>query len=150
VLAAAPVGLRGRAAPRCGFSHDSGMRVVYVDELQEKGVPAILDLIRKPIGDKRCYLSIDTDALDCSVIPGTALPEPFGLTGIEVRDMIGGVADRDIADADLMELSPPWDRTGMSSCLASGNAFELLCLVTQTKSRHASAANKTHWARELQ
>ena len=141
------IGLRGRGVPRCDFSHDSGMRVVYVDELQEKGVPAVVHEIHRIIGEGPCYLSIDTDALDCSVMPGTTLPEPFGMTGVEVRDIIRGVADLDIVGADLMELSPPWDQTGMSACLASGIAFELLCLVAETKSRRTGAANQTHWDR---
>src|SRR5690625_2698957 len=38
------IGLRGRGMPRCDFSYDSGMRVVLVDELQEKGVNNIAQI----------------------------------------------------------------------------------------------------------
>lgn len=139
------IGLRGRGVPRCDFSHDSGMRVVYVDEVQEHGVPSIVEEILKIIGNRPCYLSIDTDALDCAEMPGTTLPEPFGLSGIDVRDIIRGVNDLDIIGADLMELSPPWDPTGMSACLASGIAFEMLCLLAENKSRANTESKKTHW-----
>jgi guanidinobutyrase len=52
------------------------------------------------------------------------LHEPFGLTGVEVRDIICGTRNLDVVGADLIELSPPYDPTGMSACLASGVAFE--------------------------
>ena len=139
------IGLRGRGVPRCDFSNDSGMRVVYVDDLQERGVGQILKEVSEVIGDHACYLSIDTDVFDCAVMPGTTLPEPFGLTGVEVRDLIRGVRDIDIVGADLMELSPPWDVTGMSACLASGIAFELLCLLAETTARRNGEARQTHW-----
>ncbi len=139
------IGLRGRGVPRCDFSYDSGMRVVLADELQERGVAAIVDEARKLIGDRRCYLTIDTDVFDCAVMPGTTLPEPFGLTGIEVRDIIRGLRGMDVAGADLMELSPPNDLTGMSTCLASGIAFEMLCLLAESHSTRAGRTRPTHW-----
>jgi arginase family enzyme len=50
-----------------------------------------------------------------------------------------------IIGADLMELSPPYDPTGMSACLASGIAFELLCLLSESRSIHSGKQHKTHW-----
>ena len=141
------IGIRGRGVPRCDFSYDSGMRVVLVDELQERGVPAIVAEIRELIGNKRCYLTIDTDAFDCAVMPGTTLPEPFGLTGIEVRDIIQGVRGMDIVGGDLMELSPPNDPTGKSMCLASGIAFEMLCLLAECRAERTGRARLTRWKR---
>jgi len=140
------IGLRGRGVPRCDFSYDSGMRVVLADELQERGVAAIVEEIRELIGDYRCYLTIDTDVFDCAVMPGTTLPEPFGLTGIEVRDIIRGLRGMDIAGADLMELSPPNDPTGMSVCLASGIAFEMLCLLAESHAARTGRERPTHWS----
>ncbi|KLN60566.1 hypothetical protein WH96_11350 [Kiloniella spongiae] len=139
------IGLRGRGVPRCDFSHDSGMRVVLADELQEKGVSYVLEEIRRVVGDKPCYLSVDTDVLDCSVMPGTTLPEPFGLTGREVRDVIRGTRGLDVVGADLMELSPTYDPTGMSACLASGLAFELFCLLAEARSKSKSKNELTRW-----
>jgi len=139
------IGLRGRGLPRCDFSYDSGMRVVLADEVTEKGMPAVLKDIQSVIGDHSCYLSIDIDVFDCSVMPGTTLPEPFGLTGNQVREVILGIRDLDIVGSDLMELSPPCDPTGMSACLASGIAFELLCLLAEARVRRTGQKRKTHW-----
>lgn len=139
------IGIRGRGVPRCDFSYDSGMRVVLAEEFQEKTATAIVEEAIGIVGDGRVYLSIDTDVFDCTCMPGTTLPEPFGLTGREVRDIIRGLRELDIVGADLMELSPPYDPTGMSACLASGIAFELFCLLAETKSRRNGKANPTHW-----
>ncbi|MBW1685049.1 MAG: arginase family protein [Deltaproteobacteria bacterium] len=139
------IGIRGRGVPRCDFSYDSGMRVVLAEEFQEKTAAAIVEEALEIVGDGRVYLSIDTDVFDCMCMPGTTLPEPFGLTGREVRDIIRGLRELDIVGADLMELSPPYDPTGMSACLASGIAFELFCLLAEAKSRRNGKANPTHW-----
>lgn len=139
------IGLRGRGVPRADFSHRSGMTVVYAEDLQERGVAAVLEQIRDVIGDSRVYLSIDTDVFDCMCMPGTTLPEAFGLTGREVRDIIRGVRGLDVVGADLMELNPQYDPTGMSACLASSIAFELWCLLAESRYQRTGVANKTHW-----
>jgi len=139
------IGLRGRGIIRCDFSYETGMRVVLVDEFQSKGVQAIVEEARKVVGDGPCYLTVDTDVFDCSEMPGTTLPEPFGLTGCEVRDFIRGLRGLNIVGADLMELSPTYDPTGKSACLASGIAFELLCLLAEARASRTGIENKTHW-----
>jgi len=50
-----------------------------------------------------------------------------------------------MAGADLMELSPIYDPTGMSACLASGTAFEQFCLLAEATARRTGKTNKTHW-----
>ena len=141
------IGLRGRGVIRGDFSYDSGMRVVLADELQEKGVQAIVDEARKVIGAGSCYLTIDTDVIDCSEMPGTTLPEPFGMTGREVRDMIRGLRGLDLVGADIVELSPTYDPTGKSACLASGLAFEMLCVLSEARVARTGREQKTHWNR---
>jgi len=141
------IGLRGRGVPRADFSIHSGMTVVYAEDFQARGVESVVAQVRDVIGDSRAYLSIDTDVFDCMCMPGTTLPEPFGLTGREVRDVIRGVRGLDIIGADLMELSPLYDPTGMSACLASGIAFELWCLLAEARYKRTGVANQTHWNR---
>ncbi|MEH0020387.1 MAG: arginase family protein [Desulfobacter sp.] len=139
------IGLRGRGVMRCDFSRDSGMRVVLADEFQEQGAARIVEEARQVVGDGPCYLTIDTDVFDCGQMPGTTLPEPFGLTGREVRDFIRGLRGLNIVGADLMELSPPYDPTGQSACLASGIAFEMLCLLAECRAEHKDGTGITHW-----
>jgi len=140
------IGLRGRGLPRADFSYASGMQVILADAVHAQGIAPVLERIHEVIGERPCYLSIDTDVLDCAVMPGTTLPEPFGLSGLQVREIILGVRDMNIVGADLMELSPPYDAGGMSACLASGLAFELLCLLAECHSRRNGRPRQTHWS----
>lgn len=139
------IGLRGRGIPRAEFGAKAGMRVLLAEELQAKGIPYVLEEVRRVIGDRQVYLTIDCDAFDCSVMPGTTLPEPFGLSGEQVRDIIRGLYDFDVIGADLVELSPPYDPTGMSACLAAGTAFEMLCLLAEARVRRQGERRPTHW-----
>ena len=139
------IGMRGWGNYRCEFSQASGMRMIKVEEFKTLGVEAVVEETRSVVGDGPVYLTVDTDVFDCSVMPGTTLPEPFGLSGEEVRDVIRGLRGLNIVGADLMELSPPYDPTGMSACLASGIAFELLCLLAESRSIHSGKQRKTHW-----
>ena len=65
----------------------------YPDEVHEKGCDYISDQCREIIGSERSYLSLDVDSLDSSVMMGTTGPEPFGLTGRQVRSLIHGAED---------------------------------------------------------
>lgn len=94
--------------------------------------------IKRIIGDYPCYLTIDTDCIDCGEMPGTTLPEPFGLFGREVRDVIRGMYGMNIVGADLWELSP--DDCRQSVCLAAGLAFEMMCLLAESKRVRRKAA----------
>ncbi len=139
------IGLRGRGVVRSDFSRESGMRMIFIEDFMEMGLLEVIEEARKIVGDKPCYLSIDTDVFDCSVMPGTTLPEPFGLSGIQVRDIIRGLRGLNLKGADLVELSPVYDPTGMSACLASGIAFEMLCLLAESKAKQNHFERKTHW-----
>lgn len=139
------VGQRGRGIIRCDFSSNSGMRRIMVDEVQDKGIPYVVSEIKRIIGDHPCYLTIDTDVIDVGEMPGTTLPEPFGLFGREVRDLIRGLYDMNWVGADLMELSPDYDNTGQSACLASGLAFEMLCMLSHSKYIQNGEPHQTHW-----
>lgn len=141
------IGLRGRGVPRADFSLQSGMTVVYAETFQRRGLEWLLGEIDRVVGTGPVYLSIDTDVLDCMCMPGTTLPEPFGLTGVEVRDIIRGIRHLDVVGADLMELNPQFDPTGMSACLASALAFEELCLLAEARHRRSGRANPTRWGR---
>lgn len=139
------IGLRGRGIVRCEFSYETGMRVVLAEEFFEKGLPAIIQEARRVVGDGPCYLTIDTDVLDCSDMPGTTHPEPFGLSGREVRDFIRGLSGLNLVGADIMELNPPGDPTQKSVYLVAGLGFEILCILAESRARQNGIENKTHW-----
>ena len=139
------IGIRGRAWHFWDFSHDTGMRVVSAEDFQERGVKAMVEEARALVGNYPCYLTIDNDALDPSCMPGTGLPEPFGLTSREVRDFIRGLRGLNIVGVDIAEICPPADPTEISANTGAALCFEMLCLLCEAHVARTGVARKTHW-----
>lgn len=139
------IGIRGRVLATNQFSHETGMRTVPATEFGERGPEAVAEIAREVVGDGPCYLTVDTDVFDPSAMPGTTLPEPFGLTGREVRDFLRGLGGLDLVGADLVELSPNYDPTGASGCLAAGIAFEELTLLAAAHAERTGEERRTEW-----
>lgn len=139
------IGTRGRVLATNQFSHETGMTNIPATEFQDRGAKRIAEQARSVVGDGPCYLTIDTDVFDPSAMPGTTLPEPFGLTGREVRDFLRGLRGLDIIGADLVELNPNYDPTNQSACLAAGIAFEELCLLGEARMERTGEAHRTRW-----
>ena len=76
--------------------------------------------------DKPVYLTIDLDVLDPSVFPGTGTPEAGGITFMELIKALEKVFQLNIVAADMNELSPVYDQSGVSTALACKLLRELL------------------------
>ncbi len=80
---------------------------------------------RLPAG-KPVYLSFDVDVLDPSVLPGTGSPEVDGLTYRQTAALVRAVAERNaLVGADLVELAPGLDPSGLSALVAARAAIDL-------------------------
>ena len=56
---------------------------------------------------KNLYVTFDIDVLDPSVAPGASFPQPGGLTYLEMRDALIGVAKKGkVVGVDLVCISP--------------------------------------------
>ena len=64
------------------------------------------------------YLTVDLDCLDPSCFPGTGTPEAGGVSFLQLLDAIRTVAKANIVAADLNELAPTLDPTGVSTATA--------------------------------
>jgi len=139
------IGVRGRVLATDEFSHAAGMRTVPATGFGERGPEAVAEIARDVVGDGPCYLTVDTDVFDPSAMPGTTLPEPFGLTGREVRGFLRGLRGLDVVGGDLVELKPNYDPTGTSGCLAAGIAFEELTLLAAARAERTGEERRTEW-----
>ena len=139
------LGLRGRCFHFWDFSSEVGIRVVSAEEFRKKGPEVMAEEARKIVGDGPCYLTFDVDALDPVFMPGTGLPEPFGLTSLEVCDFIRELRGMDFVGADIAEICPPADPTDMSANTGAGFCFEMLCLLCESHVARPGVTRKTHW-----
>lgn len=119
------------------FSHDSGMRVIYMDEFYKLGVDAVIKEAKRIVGDGPTYISFDIDSLDPAYAPGTGTPEIGGITSLEAQLLIRGCMGLDIIGADLVEVSPLYDASGNTALAGANLLFELLCVVSDARARRS-------------
>lgn len=124
------IGIRGGAEYLWEFSYDSGMTVVHAEEVTGLGVPEIVAMARRVVGDGPVYVSFDVDGLDPGFAPGTGTPEVGGLTPREALELLRGLDGLDIVGADVVEVAPQYDPTSNTAQCAAQVLFTLLSLAS--------------------
>ena len=127
------IGIRGGINDRdqWSFSHESGMRVIYMHEIPGMGLDAVIAEALKVAGDGPTYLSFDIDACDPAYAPGTGTPEFGGFTAAESLHLLRGLSGVDFIGGDMVEVSPPFDPSGNTALLGATILFEQLCLLAE-------------------
>lgn len=92
-----------------------------------RSVDVPVDLLDR-IGDRPLYLSVDIDVLDPSTAPGTGNPEPAGAAYADLVSALRGLAARRVVGMDLVEVSPPFDPSGVTSIVAASLVREMILL----------------------
>lgn len=100
--------------------------------LEKFKADTLADVI-KQIGDKPVYLTIDLDILDPSVFAGTGTPEPGGLSFREFMDAMVQLKGLNFVGADVVELSPHYDHSGVSTAVACKVIREVALLLAENK-----------------
>jgi agmatinase len=115
-------------------SHGSVIRSVR--QCRALGTKGVLDLI--PAG-ARYYLTIDIDAFDPSIAPGTGTPSHGGFLYWEVMELLQGLARRgEIVGIDLVEVAPSYDPSGITAMLAAQVLLNLLGYVFHERELRAA------------
>ena len=127
------IGIRGSlyAADDLDWGRSQGIRIVSIEEFDDRGVANVVEIARKAVGAGPTYLSFDIDALDPAYAPGTGTPEAGGLSTASAQRLLRGLRGIDLIGADLVEVSPPFDPTGNTAIVASTLLFEILCLLAE-------------------
>ncbi len=119
------------------FSHDSGMRVIYMDEFYRLGMDKTIAEARRVVGDGPVYISFDIDSLDPAFAPGTGTPEIGGLSSLEAQLLIRGCSNLDIVGADMVEVAPSFDQSGSTALVGANILFELLCVTSEAVAKRS-------------
>lgn len=75
------------------------------------------------------YLTVDLDWFDPAVMPGTGTPEPGGFLWSDFAAVINELRHHHLMGADVVELAPQLDSSGISSVLAAKVTRSLLLLM---------------------
>lgn len=125
----AQIGLRatGYTAEDFDWPRSRGFRVVQAEECWHKSLAPLMTELRSEIGDGPVYISFDIDGLDPAFAPGTGTPEIGGLTNIQGIEILRGCRGLNLVGGDMVEVSPPYDRSGNTALLAANLLYEMLC-----------------------
>jgi agmatinase len=126
----AVVGIRGALNPpeQFRFVKDHGITMYTMREIARRGIADVVTdaLDQVTDGTDAFYITWDTDVIDASAMPGTDGPEPGGLSSAEALRAIELVGARKPVCMDIVELTPAYDPSGISTRLACYLIFNVL------------------------
>lgn len=137
------IGVRGPLnTPRdLDFARDRGVTIVTADDWRSGAGPrALADFLRR-IDGAEAYCSFDIDVADPVYAPGTGTPQVGGLTSAELltalRSLVtpAGGPGITLVGADVVEVLPDRDVSGVTALLAAQVAFELLAADAAMRAR---------------
>ena len=113
-------------------------------EFHQIGGQGVAEILPK---DAACYISVDIDVLDISLVPGCVSAEPNGMSYAELRDTLAALATHtNVIGFDLVEVNPQLDvGTGITSYLAAHTVIEflgILCNQPRWATRRAERAKQ--------
>lgn len=123
------IGIRGTAYDfeDRDFAAAVGITIIPIEEFHARGVNDVMAQARELVGNAPTYVSYDIDFVDPAFAPGTGTPEVGGPNSFQAMLCARELAGVNIAGADLVEVSPPFDPSGGTAYLGVSIMFEMLC-----------------------
>ncbi|MDA4119175.1 MAG: agmatinase [Thaumarchaeota archaeon] len=90
------------------------------------------DALKKALASLKgkTYLSLDIDVADPSFAPGTGTPEVGGLSSLDLIKLVR-LMRLDLAGMDVVEVSPPYDVSELTSMLAANLLYEGMSVLSR-------------------
>lgn len=134
------IGLRGAIsdAGNYDYAREMGVRIIFIEEFMARGVEDVMAEARAIVGAKPTYVTFDIDGIDPSQAPGTGTPEIGGFSTREAQAMVRLLDGLDIIGADLVEVAPPFDPSGLTALTGATILFELLCVLAGVVEKKAA------------
>ena len=109
----------------------SGTKAEFAELRQTERLVAIDQMAAalKPLRGTPLYLTVDLDWFDPAVMPGTGTPEPGGFLWSHFATLVDELRHHQLVGADVVELAPMLDASGVSSVLAAKVTRSLLLLL---------------------
>jgi agmatinase len=124
-------GIRGSLTSRddATLPAQLGFDALTYEELAALGPASLGDRVRARVGDAPCFLSLDIDFVDPGFAPGTGTPEVGGPSSREALAYVRALTGLDFRGFDCVEVSPPYDPSGVTAFVAANACFEMLSLL---------------------
>lgn len=132
----AQLGIRGvGSSKRSDFeeARRRGSQILSVRDIRRMGIPAVIENL--PDCDQY-YVTIDIDAMDPALCPGSGSPSPGGFTYYEVEELLEGIARRGrVIGFDLVEVAPMYDPTEVTSQTAARMILDFIGFILKERER---------------
>jgi agmatinase len=122
----AQIGMRGVANDEQALklSRKYGATVVTSEQIHRNGIQPALAAIPQ---SENIYVSLDIDALDPALAPGTGIIEVGGLTFQQLSDMLRAVPSKGrVVGMDVVEVNSHYDPTGVTALTAVRLIIDLI------------------------
>ena len=129
------IGIRGPTSGKKDYedAYALGARMITIDEAMALGLARILKEIKDRVGSRPVYVTLDIDSIDPAFAPGTGTPEVGGFSSYQMLQLLRGLRGLNFVGFDLVEVSPPFDHSSITSILAANLVFEFLSLLALNK-----------------
>jgi len=100
----------------------------YTTNEVKRNLTKVVDHVNSLTG--KTYISLDIDVTDPAFAPGTGTPEVGGLTSFELIDIVRALKV-DLAGMEVVEVSPPYDVSELTSMLAANAIYEGMSVLSK-------------------
>ncbi len=111
------------------YGYDAGFTIITMDEYEEMGRAKVIEKIHETLGDAPVYVTLDIDGLDPVHAPGTGVPEIGGILPRDMQVILRSLQGKDIVGADISEIAPCYDPSGITCVTGANMMFEILCIM---------------------
>ena len=95
--------------------------------------PGSLSTMIRRLRNQPVYITLDLDVIDPSLLPGVGTPEPGGLSFKELISLLKKLQPLHVIGFDIVELTPDYDPTQVSSITASVILREMILAFYHSK-----------------
>jgi agmatinase len=127
------VGTRAVCREELDYAEKAGIEFITAQQIRREGVEQTLKVLKRKLADvESVYVSVDMDVLDPAYAPAVQNPEPGGLEGHTLLDILCGICDKWVVGFDVVEVAPNYD-FGVTAVQAAKTIFEFLSSVEKSR-----------------
>ena len=124
------IGIGGWQVPRQAVkeARKRNTTIITMNDVEQLGLDKVAEIALEMAwaGTDAVYLSFDIDCVDAGFVPGTGWPEPGGFLPREILYLLGQVAKEGICGMEVVEVSPPYDISDITSLMGMRAIVDVL------------------------
>lgn len=124
------VGIGGWQVPRQAVkeARKRNTTIITMNDVEQLGLDKVAEIALEMAWKDAdaVYISFDIDCVDAGFVPGTGWPEPGGFLPREILYLLGKVAKEGICGMEVVEVSPPYDISDITSLMAMRAIVDVL------------------------